>query len=349
VYKVGICGYHAEGATAEATAYGGQEIKTRSLTSELINVLGADKLIIVDTFNWRKRTYRLLWECLNLSRKCENIIILPAQNGVRVFVPLFLLLNIIFHRKLHYVVIGGWLPDLLSKNHRLKNRISQFDGIYVETKTMVESLQKMGLKNVKYLPNFKRLDILDEKELIYSINEPYKLCTFSRVMKEKGIEDAIEAVKKINNFFGREVYTLDIYGQIDEKYREKFEELRKKFPEYISYKGIVNFADSVKILKNYFALLFPTYYEGEGFAGTILDAYASGVPVIATNWKYNSEIIHDKSDGLIYDYRNKEALQEVLFAIQKKPSIILDMKKKCLKRAQEYLPEIVIGEFIKYL
>jgi glycosyltransferase involved in cell wall biosynthesis len=73
------------------------------------------------------------------------------------------------------------------------------------------------------------------------------------------------------------------------------------FPEYIKYRGVVKFSDSVKVLKDYFALLFTIYYEGEGFAGTVLDAYASGVPVIATNWRYNSEIVQDKIDGIIFE------------------------------------------------
>jgi len=51
---------------------------------------------------------------------------------------------------------------------------------------------------------------------------PYKLCTFSRVLKEKGIEDAINAVIKVNTDCGREVCTLDIYGQIDENTKMRF-------------------------------------------------------------------------------------------------------------------------------
>ena len=41
--------------------------------------------------------------------------------------------------------------------------------------------------------------------------KPLPLCTFSRVMKEKGIEDAVYAVRTVNEHFGRTVYTLDIY------------------------------------------------------------------------------------------------------------------------------------------
>ena len=158
---------------------------------------------------------------------------------------------------MHYIVIGGWLPNYLKDKPKLRNWVSKFNFVYVETHVMLNALVKQGLKNAKHLPNFKRLKVLDESELIYQYNEPYKLCTFSRVMKEKGIEDAINAVTSINNEKKRVVFTLDIYGQIDDNYKERFDELKSAFPDYIKYKGVVDFDKSVDVLKEYMALLFP--------------------------------------------------------------------------------------------
>lgn len=343
--KVGICGHFGE----NKNLLNGQTIKTKILTEELKNMLGEKAVITVDTYGWKHSPVKLLIKCYLLIKKCENIVILPAQNGVRVFVPLFLALNKIFNRKLHYVVIGGWLPNLLAKNDKLKERLKKFDGIYVETHSMVKALQKLGLENIKYLPNFKRLDILQDDELIYATDEPYKLCTFSRVTKEKGIEDAINAVKNINNNLGRIVYTLDIYGQVDDNYRARFEELKKAFPNYISYKGKVNYKDSVKVLKNYFALLFPTYHKTEGIPGTIIDAYAAGLPVLASRWDSANEIIEHGLTGFIYDYEKRTRLEDLLINIAKTPDNINKMKKNCLKRARQYTPEKVVGDFITYL
>ena len=73
---------------------------------------------------------------------------------------------------------------------------------------------------------------------------------------------------------------------MDSVQTEWFNELKSTFPSYIKYGGLVPFDKSVEVLKNYFALLFPTYYEGEGFAGTLLDAMAAGVPVVASDWRY---------------------------------------------------------------
>lgn len=343
--KVGICGYFG----GDSKVFDGQSVKTKSLADELGTIYGKDSIKKVNTNKWKKRPFRLMLECYLMIKECENIIILPAKNGVKVFAPLFISLNRIFNKKLHYVVIGGWLPESLSTNGKLIKYLSEFNGVYVESHSMVKSIEKFGLKNVIYLPNFKRLDIINVNDLEYSEEEPYKLCTFSRVMKEKGIEDAIEAVKAVNEKNKKIVYTLDIYGNIDKKYKERFEKLQDKFPEFVEYKGVIDFKESVSVIKDYFVLLFPTYYEGEGFAGTILDAFAAGVPVISTNWRYNSEIIQNEQNGILYDYKDKMQLSVILETIKHDPSIINKMKKNCILDAKLYSPDIVIKEFSRHL
>ena len=343
--KVGICGYFG----GNTKVFDGQSVKTKSLADELEIIYGNGSIKKVNTNKWKKRPFRLMSECFMIIKECENIIILPAKNGIKVFIPLFISLNRIFNKKLHYVVIGGWLPELLAKNKKIIKYLSGFNGIYVESYSMVKSIEKFGLNNVVYLPNFKRLNIIHTNDLEYSEYEPYRLCTFSRVMKEKGIEDAIEAVIAVNEKNKKIIYTLDIYGNIDTKYKERFEKLQYNFPEFIEYKGVIDFKESVSVIKDYFVLLFPTYYEGEGFAGTILDAFAAGVPVISTNWRYNSEIIRNEQNGILYDYKDKMQLREILETIKDDPIIINKMKKNCILDAKQYSPDIVIKEFSRHL
>ncbi len=345
MYKAGICGHFVFGKNSAD----GQTVKTRIMADELKKALGEDAVMLLDTCGWGKKPFSLPVRCFLMAKRCENIIILPGQNGIKILIPLFVSLNRMFKRRLHYVVVGGWLPELLGGNRRLRARLRGFSGIYPETSGMIDALARLGVKNTIPLPNFKRLGLLSEKDLVYPQGEPYRLCTFSRIIKEKGIEDAVEAVKKVNEKSGRIIYCLDIYGNIDRGYREEFDELRRSMPGYISYKGVINYDKSVETIKNYFALLFPTYYGGEGFAGTIIDAFASGVPVVASNWKYNPEIIRHGRDGFVYDRENTGGLEKILTEIASNPQVLIRMKPDCLLRASEYMPETVISEFIKNL
>ncbi len=155
---------------------------------------------------------------------------------------------------------------------------------------MKDALEARGFENVFVMPNCKKLTVLSENELIYPHGVPYKLSTFSRVMREKGIETAVNIITEVNDRLGYIAYSLDIYGQVDTAQVEWFENLKKQLPDYIRYCGCVDANRSVEVLQKYFALLFPTHFYTEGIPGTIIDAYAAGVPVISAKWEsYHKE------------------------------------------------------------
>lgn len=329
--------------------YDGQTVKTKIITKELEQKFGADDIYKIDTHGGVKVLVKLVLRVFKAMRECSSIIMLPANNGLCFLTPVLSFYRLFFKRKLFYVVIGGWLADFLNNKKTLVRQLKKFDGIYVETNTMKKALENMGFANVSVMPNCKELHILKEDELVYSFAEPLKLCTFSRVMKEKGIEDAAEAVKAVNEKYGREVFTLDIYGQVSPEQKAWFDELKSKFPDYIKYSGLAPFDKSTDVLKNYHALLFPTYYEGEGFAGTLIDAMAAGVPVIAGDWKYNSEIVRDGINGFVCPVKDVKALSDWLewsFVNKEKWDC---MKKHCVNEAVNYLPRNVMTVLINKL
>ncbi len=332
MYEITVCGHFG----GNKTFLDGQTIKTKNVYSALLNKCGKEKINILDTYNWKKNPFKFFINCIKALKSTKKLIILPAHNGVKVFVPLFIFLNKIYKRKIGYIVVGGWLPEMLETRKFLLSQTKKLDIVLVETKNMKIRLEKLGLNNVDTLLNFKNITPLKNSELNFKYIKPYKLCTFSRVMEEKGIEDAIEVVKKINDNFKEEICTLDIYGPIDEKYKERFNYLIDKFPKYIKYIGCVDSNKSVEILKDYYLLLFPTRFKTEGVPGTIIDAYAAGVPVIASKWENFDEVIDNNVTGIGYKIFDIEGLYNTLFNALNNEKIIYKMKKKCLKKFEEY-------------
>lgn len=326
----------------------GQTIKTKIVTAELEKQLGTEQIVKVDTHGGMRALPRVMIQTFNAFCHCENIVIFPAHNGLRIFAPICTVFNSFFHRKLHYVVIGGWLPEFIQSRKKLAAELRTFDGIYVETSTMKKTLEIDGFRNIIIMPNFKDIRVLTKDELVYPIGEPYKLCTFSRVMKEKGIGDAVEAVKSINRKLGRTAFELDIYGQIDEGQVEWFDELKASFPEYIRYKGLVPFDGSVEVLKDYFALLFPTRFFTEGIPGTIIDAYAAGVPVISAKWESFADVVDDGVTGFGYQFCNTEELKSAIlkYLILKKDKQKI-IKENCCNKANFYIPKNGIKPLIQ--
>lgn len=323
---------------------GGQEVKTCILADALETKYG--KIYRIDTLA-KNSKIKMPFQLLLAMITCTDIVILPAHNGLVVLSKLLSKLNKIFHRRLHYSVIGGWLQDLLPNHPDVMKALHDFTGIYVETKTMMDALQELGFTNVYVVPNCKPLSIINKNDLDTSYSEPYKLVTFSRVTEKKGIGTAANIVMKLNKKYGRKVFTLDIYGPVDLGEDESwFAELRKSFTDAITYRGNAPFDRSVEILSGYFALLFPTQYFTEGIPGTIIDAYAAGVPVIASRWKSFADVVEDGITGLGYDFNTTTDLEEIMDKIVNDPSMITDLKQGCIRKANDFLPQNAIKPLI---
>ena len=330
--QIGVIGHFGIGLNLA----NGQTIKTKIITEQLEKKYNGN-VTKVDTHGGFKRIIPVILNTMKLIKNTDNVIIMVTENGLKVIVPILTLFNKKYKRTLHYIVIGGWLENFLKSNKSIKNKLKEFNYIYVETNTMKKQLENMSFNNVIVMPNCKELKIISKEELQQKeITEPLKLCTFSRVMKEKGIEDAVNAVININKKYNKIVYKLDIYGQIDSNQIKWFNNLKNSFPDYINYCGIIDYDKTTEVLKDYFLLLFPTYYEGEGLAGTLIDSFAAGVPAICSDWKYNSEIIEENKTGMIHKTRDiKNIVMKLDSALNSKNKII-EMKVNCLNKAKEY-------------
>ena len=344
MHKVGIIGHYGFGLDLA----NGQTIKTKIVTEYVSKIVNND-LITIDAHGGVKAIFPVVLGCIKCLFTCHNVIILLTENGLRVTVPVLTLINRIFHRRLHYVVIGGWLSDFLTQHRSIEKKLKRFDYIYVETNTMKKALESKCFSNIVIMPNCKQLSILDPSELQYFNNEPYPICTFSRVMKEKGIETLVEVIKRINEEHKRTIYNLDIYGQVDSGQIEWFENLKGSFPTYISYGGVIPFERSVEVLKNYFLLVFPTHFYTEGIPGTIIDAYAAGVPVVSAKWESFDDVVDENRTGLGYTFDNLEELYQLLLVLVNNPNIINNMRNNCLAKSSDYLIENSLSFLISRL
>ena len=107
---------------------------------------------------------------------------------------------------------------------------------------------------------------------------------------------------------GRTAIKLDMYGLVQPGYEETLQEVVKDSRGFAVYKGIVDYDKTVETLSGYFVMMFPTYYYGEGFPGNVVDDYNSGIPIIATDWLYNKDVIVDGRNGILVPIKSPSAL-----------------------------------------
>lgn len=338
--KIGIIGRFAD----DEELLDGQTIKTKILRDELIKIYSKSNVGYVDVYKYKIKFIIILIRIILLFKKSDVIIVLLSENGRKFIFPFLYYINKIFKRKVFHDVIGGMFANDLKENQRTKIYLKVFKEHWVETESMKKQLLEFNVNNVRVIPNFKPLKIISNEELY--CGDKISFCTFSRVTKSKGITDAIETIVKINKERGNKV-TLDIYGEVENIYEEEFYKLLEKYKEFINYKGKVHYTKSVEVIKKYYMMLFPTTFEGEGFPGTIIDAFFAGTPVIATDWKYNKEILSNNITGIIYDYKNKNAFYDSINYCIENPNKINEMRINCLNEAKKYLSENIMNQIIE--
>lgn len=337
--KVGIIGHFG----GNENILDGQTIKTKILCEELQKATDWD-LIKVDTYYKSRNPVKLLFDTLHCLKSAKDVIVLLSRNGMRFYFPLLHFYAKRFQTRIYHDVIGGNLNTYVEKYPKYVRYLNSFKKNWVETEGLKQKLEKQGITNCEVIPNFKRLNVaaIDKSEF----DEPFRFCTFSRVMKEKGIETAIGAVEAINKEVGKEICQLDIYGRIDDNYKDAFEHTMDNTSKAISYKGMVPYEKSVETIKGYYALLFPTYWDGEGFPGTIVDAFSAGLPVIATDWNCNSEIIENEKNGILYPNNEIKDLKSAIKWLINKSAKMHEMRKNCAESAKKYQPDRYIGQIV---
>ena len=319
----------------------GQTVKTVAVYEALLKQgINIEK---VDTYYIHKNILKFGWQFFKSIFTCKKYIVLVSINGRRLLFPILSFMGRFLKKDIYHYAIGGRLADEVKSGVQPVARLNTFRANWVESETIVRRLNNLGVTNAKYIPNFKNITPINEQDIKTSFQEPYRFCTFSRVMKEKGISDAANAIKSINEEFGRTVVKLDIYGPIDDAYKAEFESILAD-EGAVKYCGIIPTNESVEVLKNYFMLLFPTHFKHEGIPGTIIDALCAGLPIIARKWAYCDEMIEDGVNGYVYDFNKSELLKEKIIYAFSNQNQTIAMRRNCLRSAKKYRRSKVIEQ-----
>ena len=193
IKKIGIIGHFGDGENL----LDGQTIKTKILRDELRKTTNWE-IREVDTYLRHKKPLKLVWDTVKCLCTTKDVFILLSGNGMRLYFPLLATCAKLFGIRVYHDVIGGNLAAYVDKYPKYRKYLNAFRINWVETARMKRDLEERGITNAQVMPNFKRLNVVAPEELPAQLGEPVRLCTFSRVMKEKGIEDAINAVESIN-------------------------------------------------------------------------------------------------------------------------------------------------------
>lgn len=144
--------------------------------------------------------------------------------------------------------------------------------------------------------NLDRFSILD-----YPPDNTVSFTFISRIMKEKGIDQYLEAAKYIRHRYPNTEF--HVCGFCEQDYEQELKELANQ--KIIIYHGMVR--DVKSILQSIHCTIHPTYYP-EGLSNVLLESSATGRPIITTDRSGCREVIDDGVNGYIVKQQDSEDL-----------------------------------------
>ena len=167
-----------------------------------------------------------------------------------------------------------------------------------------------------------------------------KFAFISRIMKEKGIDqylDAAEAMKDRNVEF-------HVCGFCEAEYDGRLQEEHKKGA--VNYHGMIR--DVTGFMGDMHCIIHPTYYP-EGISNVLLEACATGRPIITTDRSGCREVVDDGVNGYMIPCQSSERLIE---AVEKFLNLTWEEKKKMgfearRKVEREFDRQIVVERYVE--
>ena len=135
-------------------------------------------------------------------------------------------------------------------------------------------------------------------------DDPTRFLFIGRIMKEKGIDELLQAVRELVE--KGEKCVLDVLGSFEEDYSDIFEQYEKE--GWLYYYG--QQADVRPFIENSHCFVLPSYHEG--MANTNLESASSGRPVITSNIPGCMEAVLDNVSGFLCKVRNADSLKDTM-------------------------------------
>lgn len=249
------------------------------------------------------------------------------------------------HKNIYFYLIGNGFEGFDDKKY-YKDDLKECQAVIVESLDVVKSLAENGITKTHIFPCVKKEYILNPTQKDYSTNEPLKLIFFSRVIKDKGVLDAIEAVKKLNQ--DKIKFTLDIAGGYpEEDYAHKIAEEEATKHSFITYFGKtfhISGIESYERLQQYDLHIFPSHFFQECAPGSILDMFIAGVPTLSSLFPNALNVMNERN-SYFFEFNNFDDLVAKLDYVYTHKEELNSKRIESNKEAQKYFP----ATFIKFV
>ena len=196
------------------------------------------------------------------------------------------------------IALTNWYKDILLLNGVPKNKIT----------VIPQALAPGGTKAKK-------------SERINRLAFPIRIVFLGRIQPQKAVHLLIEACKG----FTAAAITLDIYGKEEDTSYYKKCRVQSVNQTNVFWKGLLDRDEVVETLAQYDILCLPSMFS-EMSPLVIQEAFAAGIPVLASTVYGNIEHIRDGENGLLFDFGSAADLTKKIRDLIDDPNLINHLK-----------------------
>jgi glycosyltransferase involved in cell wall biosynthesis len=234
------------------------------------------------------------------------------------------LLSKILHIPVIYQVHGTGTEVMQEMyGHGLKSKILNSLEIFLHRKIKYDLeitvdqkfTQYKNVNNSIYIPNgvdLSKFDAYPNKKEKY-----FKILFVGRIHPQKGLIILINAVKELKQVLREKNVQIVVVGDGEQKESLLHQIHELKIENLFEFKGEKYGEDLIKEYKSSDIFILPSLYEG--FPLTVLEAWASKIPVLTSDVGELPYIIQNDYNGWVFENKNIEDLKEkILISVDKK-------------------------------
>ena len=301
--------------------------KPDDLVSEISNYAEVTKLGMKNKFN-----PRVIFQLIKLIKKTQPDIIHTHLFQARFY-------STIAHQfSRRSVLITHKHNNVNPKKHNVFILLEMLSIIFNKKVIAISQSVKDSLKKFELVPDNKIFVLTNGIDYLkfnktaisrdFAVNRPLIIGTVCRLEWQKGLSYLLLAMKIILAKFPET--RLEIVG--DGSLLGELQDLSKKLSISKSVSFFGKFTEVIPFYNRMDIFVLPSLYEGFGIV--LLEAMASGVPVVATNVDGIKEVVVDGKSGILVPPKNPEAIANAVTHIIEDPQLRKDLVDEGFNRAR---------------
>lgn len=313
----------------------GETTKNQFIIAELKKYC---KVTVYDFYEKQRHPWiylQALWTFFTQPK--ATIILSTSAKNVYSMLKLLKILHV--KRDIIHWVIGGAFGKHVQEGKFCADVFNYVKYNLVQCEGIIKELKNAGVTNARFVSNFKTIPYYPDMENAVAFrkaSDKMRFVFLSRIMPSKGCDYLLKAVRILNEKGLKDKFIVDFYGKIDSSYKENFMK-KVNILDNTYYNGLLDLRtkEGYDTLATYHAMVFPTIHPTEGFSGIFIDAFISGLPILASAWAYNAEII-TQDLGFIYPAHDADAIASTMEMCILNKTDLQAMAANARKKASKY-------------